>query len=52
MVFLLRVTVVKDKKTRESKGVAFVLFLKEEEALNFVSSFDRKQVRFLNFIFS
>ncbi len=39
---------LKDKKTRESKGVAFILFLTEEEAKNCVTLFDGKQV-FLSF---
>lgn len=31
-MFYIRVTIVKDKKNRKSKGVAFVLFLHRDEA--------------------
>ncbi len=39
-----RVTVVKDKDTRQSKGVAFVLFLDRESAHNCVRAVNNKQV--------
>lgn len=32
LLILYRVTIIKDKKTRESKGVAFILFVKIEDA--------------------
>lgn len=40
-----RVTIVKDKDTRRSKGVAFVLFLDRESARNCVRAINNKQVR-------
>lgn len=40
-----RVTIVKDKDTRRSKGVAFVLFLDRESARNCVRAVNNKQVR-------
>lgn len=40
----LRVTVVKDKNTRQSKGVAFVLFLDRESAHNCARAVNNKQV--------
>lgn len=42
--FCSRVTVLKDKQTRKSKGVAFILFLKREDALKCVSETDMKEV--------
>lgn len=42
--FSLRVTILKDKVTRESKGVAFVLFLDRHMAQNAVAAINRKQV--------
>lgn len=42
---IFRITILKDKETRESKGVAFILFLAESDAHNCVTSFDGKQVR-------
>ena len=41
---LLRVTILKDKDTRESKGVAFVLFLDRQTAQKAVAAVNRKQV--------
>ncbi|XKL64451.1 hypothetical protein PGB90_004537 [Kerria lacca] len=41
---IVKVTILKDKKTRESKGVAFILFLKEEDAINCASLFEGKTV--------
>jgi len=43
--FSLRVTILKDKDTRESKGVAFVLFLDRHMAQNAVAAVNRKQVK-------
>lgn len=43
-VIFWRVTVVKDKQTRMSKGVAFVLFLDRETAHNCARSLNNKQV--------
>ena len=42
-----RVTILKDKETRESKGVAFVLFLDRQSAFKAVSAINKKQVCFL-----
>lgn len=39
-----RVTIVKDKDTRQSKGVAFVLFLDRESAHNCARAVNNKQV--------
>lgn len=41
-----RVTVMKDKVSRKSKGVAFVLFLNREDALQCVKSVDGLEVIF------
>lgn len=43
-VTYFRVTIVKDKDTRQSKGVAFVLFLDRESAHNCVRAVNNKQV--------
>ena len=40
-----RVTIVKDKETRQSKGVAFVLFLDKESAQNCSRALNNKEVR-------
>ena len=39
-------TIVKDKVSRESKGVAFILFLDRESAQKAVGAINKKQVRF------
>ena len=44
MMFVDRVTIVKDKDTHRSKGVAFVLFLDRDGAQNCVRSLDNTQV--------
>lgn len=44
MTFFCRVTIVKDKVTRLSKGVAFVLFLDKESAHNCARAVNSKQV--------
>ncbi|XP_043092448.1 zinc finger CCHC-type and RNA-binding motif-containing protein 1 [Puntigrus tetrazona] len=41
---VVKVTVVKDKRTRMSKGVAFVLFLDRESAHNCARSLNNKQL--------
>lgn len=41
---IVKITIVKDRKTKESKGVAFILFLSEEEAKTCVSLFHSKQI--------
>ena len=44
LYFVFRVTVVKDRVTRESKGIAFVLFLTPEDALKCVEEFNGTEV--------
>ncbi|XP_029472648.1 zinc finger CCHC-type and RNA-binding motif-containing protein 1 [Rhinatrema bivittatum] len=41
---VVKVTVMKDKDTRKSKGVAFVLFLDKESAQNCVRALNNKQL--------
>ncbi|KAG7456077.1 hypothetical protein MATL_G00247910 [Megalops atlanticus] len=41
---VVKVTIVKDKETRKSKGVAFVLFLDKDSAHNCARSLNRKQL--------
>ncbi|KAG9342250.1 hypothetical protein JZ751_016752 [Albula glossodonta] len=41
---VVKVTIVKDKETRKSKGVAFVLFLDKESAHNCARSVNNKQL--------
>lgn len=41
---VVKVTIVRDKITRESKGVAFVLFLERESAHQAVSAINKKQM--------
>lgn len=55
MVFLLsnhlcRVTILKDRETRESKGVAFILYTNREDAQNAVSYQSRINGSFLLFM--
>jgi U11/U12 small nuclear ribonucleoprotein SNRNP31 len=40
-----RVTIVKDRTTRESRGIAFVLFLKPEDAVKCVGEHDGVEVK-------
>lgn len=42
--FSFRVTVLKDKSTRKSKGVAFILFLNREDALKCVEETNMKEM--------
>ena len=42
--YIFRVTVVKDKFTRRSKGVAFVLFLERDSAHKCVHAVNNTQV--------
>lgn len=44
IIVYFRVTIVKDKDTRQSKGVAFVLFLDRESAHNCARAVNNKQV--------
>ena len=39
-----RVTIVKDRQTRKSKGVAFVLYLHREDALKCIQTMDQQTV--------
>jgi len=39
-----RISIVKDKKTRKSKGVAFVLYLNKEDALKCIEEINNKKV--------
>ncbi|KAM3587873.1 uncharacterized protein V6R79_015852 [Siganus canaliculatus] len=41
---VVKVTIVKDKSTRQSKGIAFVLFLDRESAHNCVRTINNKQL--------
>ncbi|XP_058802368.1 zinc finger CCHC-type and RNA-binding motif-containing protein 1-like [Phymastichus coffea] len=41
---IVKVTVVKDKRTRRSKGVAFVLFLSKEDAQNCASHLNNTEI--------
>ena len=41
---VVKVTIVKDKDTRESKGLAFVLYLKKEDALKAVGIINGKTI--------
>lgn len=43
-VYALRVTIMKDKDTRKSKGVAFILFLDKDSAQNCTRAINNKQV--------
>jgi RNA recognition motif-containing protein len=43
-VMICRVTVMKDKVTRKSKGVAFVLFLNREDAQSCAKAVNGRQV--------
>ena len=47
----LRVTILRDKDTRESKGVAFVLFLDRQMAHKAVTAINRKQVLLVSWLF-
>lgn len=44
LVVICRVTIMKDKITRRSKGVAFVLFLKREDAQSCAKAINGRQV--------
>lgn len=44
LFMLLRVTIMKDKDTRKSKGVAFILFLDKDSAQNCTRAINNKQV--------
>ena len=39
-----RVTIVKDRETRQNKGVAFILFLSNDDALRAIEGFNGKEV--------
>ena len=39
-----RVTIVKDRETRQNKGVAFILFLSPDDALRAIDAFNGKEV--------
>ena len=43
-LFVSRVTIIKDRETRLSKGVAFILFLSKEEANRAIEGFNGKEV--------
>ncbi|CAF1138302.1 unnamed protein product [Rotaria sordida] len=41
---IVKVTIVKDHKTRQSKGVAFIQFLLKDDALRVIDAFNGKQL--------
>lgn len=43
-MYCIRVTIVKDKTTRQSKGVAFVLYFNRDEAVSCVKATNNIQV--------
>ncbi len=43
-LFNLRVTIVREKETRKSKGIAFVLFSKREDALKAIEGVNETEV--------
>lgn len=47
---IFRVTVVKDRSTRKSKGVAFILFLNREDAKKCVQDTNYKEVSLICYI--
>lgn len=48
---IFRISVIKDRQSRKSKGVAFILFLKPEEAQACVQETNLKEVIYLNCFF-
>ena len=50
LFFSVRVTILRDKDTRESKGVAFVLFLDRQMAHKAVTAINRKQVLLVSWL--
>lgn len=47
---LIRVTIVKDKESRQSKGIAFVLYSQQESVDKAINDLNGKEVYFLNLI--
>jgi U11/U12 small nuclear ribonucleoprotein SNRNP31 len=41
---IFRVTIIKDHETRRSKGVAFILFLSKDDAIQAIEAFNGKEV--------
>ncbi|UJR09981.1 hypothetical protein I4U23_014205 [Adineta vaga] len=42
---VVKVTIVKDRETRQNKGVAFILFLSSDDALRAVEAFNGKELQ-------
>jgi U11/U12 small nuclear ribonucleoprotein SNRNP31 len=38
------VTIVKDRETRQNKGVAFILFLEKDDAIRAIEAFNGREV--------